>query len=109
MALVLQASAPSYGLLLLGRLCMGVSFGGIAPLAFGLAAAETGAESRGGAMGTVFSARTLAVAIGGPLGGFLAGSLPLRALMALGALVVAGALVPYVRSSARTRRALSRS
>jgi len=71
LALTLQAAAALYLVLLVGRMVMGVGMAGTGPLAFGLAAGEASADRRGGAFGVVFSARTLAVAIGGSVGGLL--------------------------------------
>ena len=65
LALAIQASASTYGVLLGGRLLLGAAVAGIGPLAFGLAAGQVEAGRRGGAFGVVFSARTAAVAVGG--------------------------------------------
>ncbi|MCY2961343.1 MAG: MFS transporter [Planctomycetota bacterium] len=71
-ALAIQA-VPVYGVLLVARVLFGAALAGSAACSFGLAAAETPVERRGGAFGIVFSARTLAAAIAAPLGGWLAG------------------------------------
>lgn len=96
-ALALQAAVPTYPALLAGRLLLGAALAGVGPLAFGLAAAETGADRRGGAFGAVFSARTLAVAIGGAAGGAMAGGLGIRAVMASGCAVMVLALGVFLR------------
>lgn len=97
-ALVLQAATAHYGVFLAGRFLMGIGMAGIGPLAFGLAAGEAPAERRGGAFGVVFSARTLAVAVGGTSGGFLYPVLEARGLMVMAALLVAGTLLLFRRS-----------
>jgi len=86
-ALALQA-VPIYAVLLPARIAFGAALAGSSACSFGLAAAETPVERRGGAFGIVFSARTLAAAIAAPLGGWLAGSLGVSGLM----LVCAAAL-----------------
>ena len=99
-SLAVQAAASGYALLLAGRILMGVAIAGTGPLAFGLAAAETGADRRGGAFGVVFSARTLAVAVGASAGGLAASTIGVRGVMVAGALCVAGALWTLTRSGA---------
>ncbi len=95
--LVVQAAAGGYALLLAGRILMGVSMAGTGPLAFGLAAAETGAQRRGGAFGVVFSARTLAVAVGAGAGGLASPWIGVRGVMLAGAVIVALAVAGFVR------------
>ncbi|MFT7679070.1 MAG: DHA1 family multidrug resistance protein-like MFS transporter [Planctomycetota bacterium] len=97
-SLLLQASVPSYPALLVGRFLMGAALAGVAPLAFGLAATVTVADRRGGAFGAVFSARTLAVAVGGATGGALAGVLGVRAVMAISCVPVGLALYSFAKS-----------
>jgi MFS transporter, DHA1 family, multidrug resistance protein len=97
LALGLQAATLFYGLLLLGRMAMGVAMAGTGPLAFGLAAAETNADRRGGAFGVVFSARTLAVAVGAAAGGAASPFIGVRGVMLASALIVAGALLLFAR------------
>jgi MFS family permease len=92
-ALLVQAIATHYGLLLFGRLLMGLALAGTGPLAFGVAAGGTSVDRRGGAFGVVFSARTLSIAIGGTLGGALAGWIGIRGLMLGSAALVALALL----------------
>lgn len=79
-ALALQA-IPVYGVLLVARVAFGAALAGAYACSFGLAAGETPVERRGGAFGIVFSARTLAAAIAAPLGGWLAGTVGVAALM----------------------------
>lgn len=100
-SLVLQASVPSYPALLLGRFLIGAFLAGISPLAFGLAATVTVADRRGGAFGAVFSARTLAVAVGGATGGALAGVFGVRAVMVISCLPVGLALHSFAKSRRR--------
>lgn len=84
-----HALAPVYAVVLVARLALGVSTAGAGPSAFGLAAAEISADRRGGAFGIVFGARTLAVALAGPVGGALLPLLGVRGLFAAsGTLVV---------------------
>lgn len=101
LALVLQAATASYPVFLAGRFLMGVGMAGIGPLAFGLAAGQAQADRRGGAFGVVFSARTLAVAVGGTSGGLLYTYLEARGLMVLAALLVVGTLVGFRRAAPR--------
>lgn len=94
-SLFLQALAPLYAVLFLGRMLMGVSLAGTGPLAFGLAAAEISVDKRGGAFGVVFSARTLAVAVGGATGGATSAWIGIRGLMAFAGTTVMMALVAF--------------
>jgi DHA1 family multidrug resistance protein-like MFS transporter len=71
-SLAVQA-VPVYVVLLAARIAFGAALAGSNACSFGLAAAETPPDRRGGAFGIVFSARTLAAAIAAPLGGWLAG------------------------------------
>jgi DHA1 family multidrug resistance protein-like MFS transporter len=87
-ALGLHALAPTYAWLLGARVLLGLSMAGIAPCAFGLAAAEIGVERRGSAFGTVFSARTLAIAIAATAGGYLSRYLGIPGLFLIGGLLV---------------------
>jgi DHA1 family multidrug resistance protein-like MFS transporter len=106
-ALVIQATASGYPLLLAGRALMGVAMAGTGPLAFGMAAAETGADRRGSAFGVVFSARTLAVAVGATAGGLASPWIGVRGVMTAGAVVVAAALWGFLRSGPRDQAASS--
>ena len=92
LALVAQAVSDSYTGLFWARAFMGLSLAGAGALAFGLAAAEVAVDRRGGAMGAVFSARTLAVALGGTVGGLLEGVVGVRGVMWLAAGILALAL-----------------
>ena len=76
---------------------MGVAMAGTGPLAFGVAAGEVSADRRGGAFGAMFSARTLAIAVGSSAGGVLTGWIGVRGLMALSGLLVLVALVAFRR------------
>ena len=86
--------APVYGVLLGARFLLGASATGAGPLAFGIAAAETSVERRGGAFGVVFSARALAVALGAMAGGWLSAWIGMRALFLACAVVVLAGLLP---------------
>jgi DHA1 family multidrug resistance protein-like MFS transporter len=86
--LVLHAFVPSFELLLALRVALGFAAAGSGPLAFGLAAAETSADRRGGAFGVVFSARALAVSCSAMVGGWLSSMVGLRGLFALGGVTV---------------------
>jgi len=98
LALGVQAAAPIYLLLLVGRAAMGVAMAGTGPLAFGLAASEVSIDRRGGAFGIVFSARTLAVAIGGSCGGYLSAVVGIRGVMLFSAVLVLVATAFYRRA-----------
>lgn len=99
-AIVLHALASTYGALLGARVAVGLVSAGMGPIAFGVAAAETAVERRGGVFGAVFSARALALALGATTGGWLSAALGLRALfVAGGVLVWLGLLVPAGQSA----------
>lgn len=100
-ALLLQACASSYEMLLVGRIAFGAAMAGSAPLAFGVAAAESPAHQRGGAMGVVFSARALAIAIASMAGGVLSAWLGVRGLFLASGLVLFGYLAWLRRARAR--------
>ncbi len=70
-AMLAVQALPLYAALLAARVAFGAALAGSAACSFGLAAAETHVERRGGAFGVVFSARTLAAAVAAPLGGLL--------------------------------------
>lgn len=103
LALAIQASASTYGVLLGGRLLLGAAVAGIGPLAFGLAAGQVEAGRRGGAFGVVFSARTAAVAVGGVIGGGVGALLGVRAAFITAGLMVALGAGLFARSSQRAR------
>jgi DHA1 family multidrug resistance protein-like MFS transporter len=88
LALLVHAVTPTYELLLGARVLLGVATAGSGPLAFGVAAAETATDRRGSAIGVVFSARALAVALSAGIGGWLSAWIGIPALFALGGLVV---------------------
>ena len=88
-ALALHAVVPSYLPLLAMRFLLGAAMAGSGPLAFGVAAAETSVERRGGAFGVVFSARAFAVAIAAMVGGALSSVLTLRGLFCASAVLLA--------------------
>jgi predicted MFS family arabinose efflux permease len=88
MGLFLHAVTPSYEFLLLARVLLGIAAAGAGPLAFGVAAAETAADRRGGAMGVVFSSRAFAVSLSAALGGLVSGWVGIPATFALGGTVV---------------------
>jgi DHA1 family multidrug resistance protein-like MFS transporter len=79
-ALVAQGLAPSYEFLLLARVLFGAAMAGSAPLAFGVAAAESSASQRGGAIGVVFAARAFAIAVASMCGGALSVLVGVRGL-----------------------------
>ncbi len=87
-ALLLHAVTPGFEALLVLRALLGVVVAGAGPLAFGLAAAETAADRRGGAFGVVFSARALAVAVSAMAGGWLSSLTGIRGLFVVGGTMV---------------------
>jgi MFS family permease len=108
LVLLAHAVAPTYELLLGARLLLGVATAGAGPLAFGVAAAETATDRRGSAIGVVFSARALAVALSAGIGGWLAAWIGIPGLFALGGLVVLLALAAQrPRATRRARPAAS--
>lgn len=107
LALGVQAGAAVYVTLLAGRVLMGIAMAGTGPIAFGLAAAETVADRRGGAFGVVFSARTLAVAVGATAGGAAAPWIGVRGVMIAGAVVIGVALLVFVRDRSAIQSAAS--
>ena len=94
-ALLLHALAPDYEVLLVARVLLGLAAAGSSPLAFGVAAAGTPVERRGGAFGVVFSARALAGALSAMAGGWISASIGVRGLFCVGALVVWSQLWRY--------------
>tara|TARA_R110002072_G_scaffold185165_3_gene341888 strand:- start:992 stop:2368 length:1377 start_codon:yes stop_codon:yes gene_type:complete len=102
LGLAITIVASNYTMLLVGRIVMGVAMAGVGPLAFGLAAAEVEGERRGSAFGVVFSARTMAIALGGAIGGYSASWFGERVAFTLaGLVVVAGWL--YFRSTSTSQ------
>lgn len=90
--LVLDAVVVGYEDLLLVRVALGAAMAGAGPLAFGVAAAETPDERRGGAFGLVFSARALAISASSMGGGALVALIGMRGLFAVGGVVVLASL-----------------
>ena len=82
--LLANALVVGYEDLLLVRVALGAAMAGAGPLAFGVAAAETPDERRGGAFGVVFSARALAISASALAGGGLAAWVGMRGLFVLG-------------------------
>ncbi|MEZ6019695.1 MAG: MFS transporter [Planctomycetota bacterium] len=107
-ALALQAAVPHYVGLLAGRVLIGVGMAGAAPLAFGLAAGLASVDRRGGAFGVVFSARTLAVAVGGTIGGFLYPWIGARGVLAASTVAVTAALIAFWRGRRSAAAATTR-
>jgi MFS family permease len=93
LALLVHALVPGYEVLLLARILLGGGSAGSGPLAFGVAAAETRIDRRGGAFGVVFSARALAVSSSAMLGGLVVAAVGLRGLFAVGGALVLLVLV----------------
>lgn len=100
-ALGMQAFASLFWLLFVGRMLMGIAMAGSGPLAFGMAAGEIAVDKRGGAFGVVFSARTLAVALGSMTGGLLASFLGIRGLMWLTAAMIGVSALFFAGSKKR--------
>ncbi|MFT7486928.1 MAG: DHA1 family multidrug resistance protein-like MFS transporter [Candidatus Paceibacteria bacterium] len=99
-ALVLNAAALSLSMLFVARILLAASMAGSSSLPYGLAAQEVPVNRRGGAMGAVFSARTLAVACSAMVGGACFQWVGMRGLILLGAILLGVMLV-------RTREASS--
>jgi len=91
--LLLHVFIWNIGMLFGLRILLAVAMAGSSPLAYGLAANEIGIERRGGAMGAVFSARTLAIAISAMAGGALSRLIGIRGLFLLGGLVLVAVLL----------------
>ena len=108
LVLMLHAVAPSYEFLLGARVALGFAVAGAGPMAFGVAAAATSAERRGGAMGLVFSARALAVSLSAGIGGWLSAYVGIPGLFALGGLVVLGSAALLWRSYPQSVGAIGR-
>jgi DHA1 family multidrug resistance protein-like MFS transporter len=87
-ALALNAVVSGVVMLFAVRIALAAAMAGASPLPYGLAAAEIPVERRGGAMGAVFSARTLAVASSAMVGGALSQVVGIRGLFALGAVLL---------------------
>lgn len=91
--LLLNAGAMNLAMLFAARVLLALAMAGASPLSYGLAANEISIDRRGGAMGAVFSARTMAIATSSMVGGGLYQFLGLRGLLLMGALVLAGILL----------------
>ncbi len=104
-ALALHALAPSVWVLVAARLLQGLAMAGTGPLTFGLAAREIPVERHGGAMGVVFSSRTLAVSVAAMAGGGLARFLGIRGLFAAGAALVLASSLLLRRAARRAEQA----
>lgn len=101
-ALGLNALATNIAMLFVVRILLAVSLAGSSPLSYGLAAVEVSVDRRGGAMGAVFSARTLAIAISAMLGGVIFELIGMRGLMLLGASILA---LMLLKTAPRSRTA----
>ncbi len=104
LSLVVNAGAVNLVMLFLGRILLALSMAGASPLSYGLAANEISVDRRGGAMGAVFSARTIAIAISAMIGGGLYQFLGLRGLLLLGGAVLS---VVLWRTRPRAKSALA--
>lgn len=91
-AMLLHAVTVNIAMLFVLRVLLAAAMAGSSPLAYGLAAQEVPVERRGGAMGAVFSSRTLAVSISAMLGGFATQYIGIRGLFLVGGLVLLAAL-----------------
>lgn len=91
--LLLHALATTYAVLLAARVLLGFGASGTNAAAFGTAAVETRTERRGSAIGSMFSARALAVSLGSMSGGALASLVGLDALFWGGGAVLGLALL----------------
>ena len=98
-----------YALILTARILLGSTFTGPNASAWAIAATETPAESRGGAFGTIFSARSLAVSLGSMTGGFLASWMGIRTLFAVAAVCICGALLAARGAWSRNQATLHQS
>lgn len=100
--LVGMGLASTFGPLLVARMLLGVGAGGLAPTAFGLAAACVPPHARGAANGAVFSARAFALATSAMLGGWIASLIGIRTLFFVAAI---GLAVALAIGASRLRRA----
>jgi len=87
-ALAMHSVVGGIALLFVCRLLLGAGMAGASPCAYGVAAAELPLERRGGGMGLVFSARTLAIALSAFSGGWLSQWVGIRGLFLAGAVLV---------------------
>lgn len=84
LAMFAHAWVGVYLLLVGARIALGFAASGAGPTSYGLAAAETPVERRGGAFGVIFSARALAIAISSMIGGWLSVWLSIRGVFVFG-------------------------
>jgi len=99
-ALALHSVVSAVALLFVSRILLGAGMAGASPCAYGLAAAELPIERRGGGMGLVFSARTLAISLSAFSGGWLSQWVGIRGLFLGGAALVLITLRGLSRSRA---------
>jgi len=99
-ALALHSVVSAVALLFVSRILLGAGMAGASPCAYGLAAAELPLERRGGGMGLVFSARTLAISLSAFSGGWLSQWVGIRGLFLGGAALVLITLRGLSRSRA---------
>ena len=99
-ALALHSVVYALALLFVVRMVLGAGMAGASPCAFGLAAAELPVERRGGGMGLVFSARTLAISLSAFCGGWLSQWIGIRGLFVAGAVLILLTLRGLSRSRA---------
>lgn len=104
MVLLAHGLGHSYPGLFWLRVVLGLMATGANAAAFGLAATETGSERRGGAMGAVFSARTMAMSCGAISGGAVAGWLGIRGLFVASGLLVLVVLAILAGRAMRPRK-----
>jgi DHA1 family multidrug resistance protein-like MFS transporter len=102
-AFALHGIAPSFALLFGARALLGAATAGVTPAAYGIAAGEIAVDRRGSAFGTLFSARTLAVALSAMAGGYASRWIGIRGLFVIGGLLVLAALLG-LRWRARVQR-----
>lgn len=99
-ALALHSVVSALALLFILRIVLGAGMAGASPCAYGLAAAELPIDRRGGGMGIVFSARTLAISLSAICGGWLSQWVGIRGLFVAGAVLILLALRGLARSRA---------
>jgi len=99
-ALALHSVVSALALLFILRIVLGAGMAGASPCAYGLAAAELPLDRRGGGMGIVFSARTLAISLSAICGGWLSQWVGIRGLFVAGAVLILLALRGLARPRA---------
>lgn len=100
-ALLVHALAPGFEVLLLARVAYGAAIAGSGPLAFGVAAAQSAPEKRGSAIGLVFGARTLSVALSSMVGGWVSTWIGIRGLFVAAGLTLFVSLLWLRRRQSR--------